>query len=292
MASQTPGIQQVRPTNRKEFMDKLSIPTDPRYGNPNLTFSEPFKPGQPNFNRAYETAFEPTGDKKFSIGLKDIDEAVMYYFNNVLKLSVYQNNDTILVPVIYGDAEKWKLVQRDGYYRDDALKIMPPLLMFKRESVVQNRTLGNKIDGNAAHNVQLFEKGFSKQNIYDNFTRLQNQKPQKEYIVTVTPDYVTVNYKCVMWTNFVEQMDKLIEAVNFASNSYWGDPSAFQFLTKIETFNDIQTYEQGEDRLVRTEFSMTLNGYLIPDSVNAYLAQLSSKTYSLCKIVFNTELVQ
>jgi hypothetical protein len=284
--------QIVRPQNRREFMDRLVVPQDPQYGNPNLIFSEPFKPGQPEFNRAYETSFEPTGDKKFSIGLKDIDEAVMWYFNNVLKLEVYQNNGTILVPVIYGDPEKWKSVQRDGYYRDGAARIMPPLLMFKRTSVVQNRTLGNKLDGNRAFNVQLFEKPFSKRNIYDNFNVLRNQLPQKEYVVVVTPDYVTVNYKCIVWTNFVEQMDKLIEAINFSSNSYWGDPSAFQFLTKMETFSDIQTYEQGEDRLVRTDFDMTLNGYLIPDSLNAYLAQLTSKTYNLCKIVFNTEQVQ
>lgn len=284
--------QIVRPQNRREFMNKLIVPADKQYGNPNIIYSEPFKPGQPEFNRAYETAFEPVGDKKFSIGIKDIDEAIMYYFTNVLKLTVYQNNGTVLVPVIYGSPEKWKSIQRDGYYRDGAAKIMSPLLVFKRSSVVQNRTLGNKLDGNAAKNVQLFEKLFSKRNIYDNFNVLQDQKPQKEYTVIVTPDYVTVNYTCIMWTNFVEQMDKLIEAVNFASNSYWGDPNSFQFLTKTETFTDAQIYEQGEDRLVRTEFDLTVNGYLIPDSLNAYLAQLSAKTYNICKIVFTTEQVQ
>ena len=284
--------QIVRPQNRREFMNKLIVPADKQYGNPNLIYSEPFKPGQPEFNRAYETAFEPTGDKKFSIGIKDIDEAIMYYFTNALKLTVYQNNGTVLVPVIYGSPEKWKSIQRDGYYRDGAAKIMSPLLVFKRTSVVQNRTLGNKLDGNAAKNVQLFEKLFSKRNIYDNFNVLQNQKPEKEYTVIVTPDYVTVNYSCIMWTNFVEQMDKLIEAVNFASNSYWGDPDSFQFLTKTETFTDAQVYEQGEDRLVRTEFDLSVNGYLIPDSLNAYLAQLSAKTYNICKIVFTTEQVQ
>ena len=272
-------------------MDKLYVPTDPQYGNPNITFSEPFKPGQPEHNRAYETKFTELDNKKFSIGIKDIDEAVMYYFDNVLKLAVYQNNDTVLVPIIYGTPEKWKSIQRDGYYRDGAAKIMSPLIMYKRESVVQNRTLGNKVDGNSAHNVQLFEKAFSRRNIYDNFHILQAQKPEKEFVVVVTPDYVTVNYRCIMWTNFVEQMDKLIEALNFASNSYWGDPSRFQFLAKMETFNDVQTYEQGEDRLVRTEFDLTLNGYLIPDTMNAYLAQLQNRTYNLCKIVFNTEQV-
>ena len=270
-------------------MNKLVVPTDPKYGNPNIIFSDPFKPGQPEFNRAYETSLDQVDDKKFSIGIKDIDEAVMFYFTNVLQLSVYQNNDKILVPIIYGSPEKWKSIQRDGYYRDGAIKIMPPLVMFKRESVVQNRTLGNKVDGNSAHNVQLFEKAYSRRNMYDNFANLQNQKPQKEFIVVVTPDYVTVNYKCMMWTNYVEQMDKLIEAVNFASNSYWGDPSRFQFLTKIESCTDNQDYVQGDDRLIKTEFNMILNGYLIPDSLNASIAQLSSKTYNLCKIVFNTE---
>ena len=285
------GVQQVRPETRREFMDKLVVPYDPTYGNPNIIPSQPFKPGQPEINRAYETAYDPTNDKKFSIGMKDIDEAVQYYFNNVLQLSVYQNNDKILVPIIYGLPEKWKSIQKDGFYQDQDSKTMPPLLMYRRESIVQNRTLGNKLDGNSAHNVQLFEKGFSRKNIYDNFHILQNQKPQKEYVVVVTPDYVTVTYKCIIWTSFVEQMDSLIEALNYASNSYWGDPSSFQFLTKIESFNDTLSFDQGEDRFVRTEFDMTLNGYLIPDSLNSYLAQLQGKTYNICKIVFAPETV-
>lgn len=284
--------QIVRPQNRREFMDKLVVPKDPSYGNPNIIFSEPFKPGEPEFNRAYETSFQPTGDKRFSIGVKDIDQAIMYHFTNVLKLTVFQNNSTVLVPVIYGSPEKWKSIQLDGYYRDGAAKIMSPLIVFKRSSVVQNRTLGNKLDGNAVRNVQLFEKAYTRRNIYDNFGLLQNARPEKEYVITITPDYVTVNYNCIMWTNYVEQMNKLIEAINFASNSYWGDPSTFQFLTKMETFTDAQIYEQGEDRLVRTEFDFTVNGYLIPDTLNAYLAQLSSKTYNLCRVVFTTEQVQ
>jgi hypothetical protein len=286
-----PGIQQVRPQTRREFMDKLYVPTDPEYGNPNLTFSDPFKPGQPEHNRAYEVSYSELDTKNFSIGIKDHTEAIQYYFDEVLKLEVYQNNGKVLVPVIYGTPEKWKSIQKDGYYRDSAAQIMPPLIMYKKASVVQNRTLGNKLDGNEANNVQLFEKAYTRRNVYDNFHILQNQKPQKEYVVVVTPDYVTISYTCAIWTNFVEQMDKLTEALNFASNSYWGDPSRFQFLAKIETFNDVQTFDQGEDRLVRTDFQLTLNGYLIPDSLNAYLAQLQNRTYNLCKIVFNTEMI-
>jgi len=281
----------IRPQNRREFLDSLVTPYDTEVGNPNIIYSEPFKPGQPEFNRAYEVSMKDVEDKKFSIGIKDIDEAIMHYFTDVLKLSVFQNNNKVNVPIIYGSPEKWKSVQRDGYYRDGQSRLMSPLLMFKRESMTQNRTLGNKLDGNRVQNVQLFKKNFSKRNVYDNFHILQGQKLEDEYVVVVTPDYVTLQYKCIVWTNFVEQMDKLIEALNFASNSYWGDPSKFQFLAKIESFDDNLTYETGQDRLVRTNFTLNLNGYLIPDSINAYLAQLQMKTYSLCKIVFNTETV-
>lgn len=270
-------------------MDKLVKPYSQEYGNPNIIPSQPFKPGQPEFNRALEISLSGDAAKKFSIGIKDIDEAIMFYFENKLQLSVYQNNNQVAVPTIYGSPEKWKSVQRDGYYRDGSAKILAPLIMFKRRSIEQNRSLGNKLDGNKVHNVQLFKKAYSRRNVYDNFHTLQNQKPEDEYIISITPDYVTLSYECIIWTNFVEQMDKLVEAINFASNSYWGDPSRFQFLTRIDSFEDSLVYETGEDRLVRTNFTMTLNGYLIPDSVNAYLAQLSSKTYNLCKIVFNVE---
>ena len=284
-------MQQVRPQNRQEFMDKLVVPYSQEYGNPNIIPSEPFKPGQPEINRALEISLKGDTTKKFSIGIKDIDEAIMFYFENVLQLSVYQNNNLVPVPIIYGSPEKWKSVQADGYYRDGASKIMSPLIMFKRKSVEQNRALGNKLDGNKVHNVQLFKKAYSRRNVYDDFHLLQNQKLQDEYIVTVTPDYVTLTYECIIWTNFVEQMDKLVEAINFASNSYWGDVSRFQFLTRIDSFEDALAYETGEDRLVRTNFTLNLNGYLIPDSINAYLALLQNKTYNLCKIVFNTETV-
>ena len=283
--------QQVRPLKREEFLDKLIVPYDNTVGNPNIVFSENFQPGQPEFNRAYETSLNDVADKKFSIGIKDIDEAISYYFNEVLKLSVVQNNNTLLVPVIYGSPEKWKSVQNDGYYRDQVGKIMAPLIMFKRTRIEQNRSLGNKLDGNKVSNVQLFEKSYSRRNIYDNFTVLKNQIPQKEYIISITPDYITITYSCIIWTSFVEQMDKVIEAINFSSRSYWGDPSKFLFLSNIETFTDAETYNEGEDRLVKTNFDLTLNGYLIPDSVNAELAQYSNKTYNLCKIVFNSEIV-
>jgi hypothetical protein len=48
------------------------------------------------------------------------------------------------VPIIYGSPERWKSVQRDGFYRDKKGKIMMPLIVFKRTSVDKNRSIANK----------------------------------------------------------------------------------------------------------------------------------------------------
>jgi hypothetical protein len=165
---------------------------------------------------------------------------------------------------------------------------MAPLMMFKRSSVTQNRDLGNKLDGNMVHNVQLFKKGYSKRNVYSNFNVLNNRVPETKYILSATPDYVTVEYECILWTYFVEQMDKLVEVLNFASRSYWGDPNRFQFYSSIESFQDSVTYNVGDNRAVRVNFNITLNGYLIPDSLNKKLATPSNK-YSISQIIFGLE---
>ena len=280
------GIQQTRPQSRREFMQTLETPYVQPIPDP--VFTDPQKLGQPEINRALEYSFKGDKDKIFSVGIKDIDDAVMYYFTQVLKPSVIQNNTKTNVPILYGTPENWKSVQADGYYRDQKGKLLAPLIMFKRNTVTQNRTLGNKIDGNQAHNLQFFQKKYTDRNIYSNFAALTNRQPETEYLVSITPDYVTVEYTCMVWTYFVEQMDNLIESFNFASRSYWGDPTRFLFYSNIDSFTDTISYDLGDDRLVRNSFNLTLNGYLVPDTEMSKIAG-ASKAYGLAKLIFGLE---
>jgi hypothetical protein len=277
-----------RPENKVEFMNKLVMPYDETVGNPNSVFSEPYKPGQPQFNRANEISQSKDKSRNVSVGIKDIDEAIQFYFDNTLKLSVIQNNTRLKVPVIYGSPERWKSVQADGFYRDAQGKIQCPLIIYRRDGIESNRDLGNKLDGNKVNNLILVKKQFSRRNVYDNFNVLTNRAPEIEYIAAFPPDYVTITYSCIVFTNFVEQMDKLIEAINFASNSYWGDPSKFQFRTRIDSFSNQIILEQGSDRTIKTTFNMILNGYIIPDSVNRELAGIN-RVFSNTQILFGLE---
>ena len=65
-------------------------------------------------NRAYQRSVKNDDVKQFNIGLRDIDETIVYYFNNVIKPSVIQNGKRINVPIIYGSPERWSAVQKDG----------------------------------------------------------------------------------------------------------------------------------------------------------------------------------
>lgn len=277
-----------RPENKIEFMNKLILPYDQTVGNPNSVFSEPYKPGQPQFNRANEISQAKDTSRNVSIGIKDIDESIQYYFDNKLKLSVVQNNTRLKVPVIYGSPEKWKSIQADGFYRDSTGKVQCPLILYRRDNIQANRDLGNKLDGNRVNNLILVKKQFSKRNVYDNFNILTNRKPEIEYVAAFPPDYVTITYNCVIFTDFVEQMDKLVEAINFASNSYWGDPNRFQFKTIINSFSNQIILEQGSDRTIKTTFDMTLNGYIIPDSVNRELSSIN-RAFANTQIIFGLE---
>lgn len=239
-------------------------------------------------NRALQRSVTNSDVKQFSVGLKDIDEAIVYYFNNVIKPIVTQNGRPLSVPVLYGSPERWVSVQKDGYYRDKNGKIQVPLIMYKRDSIEKNRTMGNKLDANKPLNFGVFEKKYTRKNIYDRFSALQNRIPVKEYYGVIIPDYVDITYNCVLFTEYVEQMNKLVEAINFASDAYWGDREKFQFRAMIDTYTPTVEVVQGQDRVVKTTFTIKLLGYIIPDTINAAVAR-PNKFFSKAALNFKLE---
>jgi len=242
-------------------------------------------------NRGTDYSMRNDTVKDISIGLEDIDNAIMYYFNNVIKPNVVQNGQQIAVPVLYGSPERWKSVQTDGFYRDNNGKLMVPLIMFKRENIEKNRTLGNKLDGNTVHNYQVVGSKYNIRNAYDRFDIINNRIPSEQYYISTTPDYVTLTYNCIIFTDFVEQNNKLVEAINFAADSYWGDPRRYKFRSMIDSFATTTLLEAGNDRAAKSTFTIKVNGYMIPDTVNKDMATARSKFYTKSQVVFHLETV-
>ena len=242
-------------------------------------------------NRAPITRRDDDDTKDIYIGIQDHDEAIDYYFKNVIKPSVIINGNRTAIPLVYGAPERWKSVQRDGYYRDKEGKIQTPIIMFKRDSVERRRDLGNKMDANNPHLYQTFEVKYTKRNQYDNFSVLQNRIPQREFHNVIMPDYIRLKYSFIIWTDYVAQNNKVVEAINYASDSYWGDTERFKFMARIDTFSNSVEVAQGKNRMVKTNFGLGLQGYIIPDAMSAHLSSQPKKHYSKSTVSFNTEYV-
>jgi len=217
--------------------------------------------------RASQLSVADDTSQPFTIGLKDIDETIKYYFDNVIKPVVSQNGARVAVPVIYGSPERWKSVQRDGYYRDKKGKIMAPLIMYKRTSINRNRNMTSKIDADFPQTYAVFSQKYNKQNFYNQLSVLNGTSPVKTYQAVVIPDFVTLNYSCMIYTYYMEQLNNILEAINYAADSYWGDPQRFKFRAGIGSYQTITELNTGQQRTVKGSFEIKMNGYLIPNVI-------------------------
>lgn len=224
------------------------------------------------FNRGKIVSRKTDEVKDFTISIRDIDFAIKYYFQNVIKPRVTEQGKIVDVPVIYGSPERWKSVQRDGYWRDEKDKIILPVAVFKRSSISKDDAYAiDKLDANNPILYYPFKKKWSSKNQYDNFSVQMGIRPTEEYYSVVVPDYVVMNYEFIIMTEAVEQMNKIVEAIVYSEGSYWGEKERFKFRTKIQSYNT--NIETGNDsqRTVKTTFSLELNGYLVPDTINKQL---------------------
>ena len=206
--------------------------------------------------------------KNVEVGLLDVDASIMYYFNNVIKPTVIEQGEEVKVPLMYANPERWATIRKQGFLRDSKRQVITPVIAFKRTSMAKRTEIAvDKLDANDPKLFYSFEKKYSSQNRYNRFSTDQGILPQRELYNVAMPDYVTLNYECVIWTAYIEQMNKIIEKVNWADGSYWGEPGKLKFQSNIESFEDSTEMGEGE-RFIKTTFSLQLYGYLVPESFN------------------------
>jgi hypothetical protein len=287
------------PKSQKEISNDLVNPyVNPEngetLGNPNIPSDfRQFTPDSQkgvDHNRSEKLSSKEDKYKPLQINLLDIDEAVMYYFENVISPFVYQNGERIKVPLLYHSPERFKTMQKDDFLRDKSGKIMLPIATFKRDTIDRKRNITRKLDANDPHLYTFWQKAYNSKNAYSNFNVLNNRVPTKQFVANVVPDYVTLTYSFIVQTYYVEQLNKILEAINYSSYSYWGDPERFKFRAAIDSFATTTELNQGQNRVVRSSFTLKVHGYLVPDVVQKDL-QAIKKYNDKSKIIFGIETV-
>lgn len=243
-------------------------------------------------NRGQQVRRDDDNVGNLKIGLYEIDNSIKYYFDNVIKPTVILHDQVINVPVIYGTPERWKSAQKDGYFRDNYGKVQVPLIMYKRTNIANRYDISSPLDANQPHLFTTSQKRYTSRNAYDNFSVLTNAQPQIESFNVVQPNYVKISYECVIWCDFVEHMNKIVEAINYAAGAYWGEMDKFKFKSQIDSFSQAQSVEIGEDRLVKVDFTLTLDGYIVPDVLQKQLKQGSQKSYNLSRLKVDFNVVE
>src|SRR3990167_9837775 len=61
---------------------------------------------------------ETPAERPYSVGLYQIDEALGFFFDEVLKPTVMQGGEVIPVPTVYGSPERWSTMRKQGFFRD------------------------------------------------------------------------------------------------------------------------------------------------------------------------------
>ena len=235
--------------------------------------------------------------KGFSIGVKEIDTAVIKHIRNVMKPKVREQNEIISVPVLYGNEERWKSIKARGTLRDKNGVIILPMIVIKRTSLSMNPDMPLSFDNDVKGkfvSVVRSSSGWSKNNRYDRFAVLTGQKPVQEFVKTGMPDFVVCSYSVVMMTSFIEQMNDLNNLWVEHLETYFGDQTTHRFLSSLsgDISNEVEMESQGE-RIIRNELSLSIKGYMIPeftDNVFGKTAELG-RAYTPKKVTFSEKLL-
>lgn len=195
------------------------------------------------------------------IKLYDVDSAIFEYMQDVVVPKLTLDGSEVKIPIMYGNAERWKSAQVDGVYRDKRGKIQLPLIMYKRTTLQRNESMEmpNRLLSYPTY------KTYTAKNRYDKFSILNNFKPRKELYNVTMPDYVDITYEVMVWTNYTEHMNTIVEAFKWAGDEYWGDKNKFKFKVIIDTFEPTQELTDSNERLIRTNFTMLVKAYLMPE---------------------------
>ena len=211
--------------------------------------------------------------ENYAITLKDIDTTVLGYIKNVIKPKVNEANETVDVTVMYGNEERWKAVRKRGVLRDKNGSMILPLIMLKRTELTKNTlsTQGMEHDVRRDYINVVRNSMWSKDNRYDRFSVQTGIKPKSENLVTSVPNFTDITYEFVLWTNFIEQMNPLVETFIEQSNRYWGESEKYKFLCSLDSISDASEMNQDGERFIKSTFSIKTSAYLLPEYVSSVI---------------------
>jgi hypothetical protein len=229
--------------------------------------------------------------------LYDIDKALFEFFNTSLNLQVRNQNSVKKVPVIFAGGERFALTKSDRPIRDKSGAIIVPVISIKRTTIdfkpepalafgvdpgefivrrrihKSDRQYQNLINRFGIKNGNYIETRRDTENKLDLQTALDNPLSDNVYetIIMPTPDFITVTYDLTIWTNYVQDMNQIIERLlgalelGIVATARIETDKGYKFVAHFDTafssqdnFDDYTTQE----RLVKYTSTITIPAYI------------------------------
>ena len=238
---------------RDSFIDDANSQQDPRI----------------DLGKSRDTQIRRDKDKVKSLGitLYDIDFAVKSYIDQKIQLKVEDGGETITVPTIYANSEKWASIQKDGFLKDKKGKTLAPLITFRRSGVnIVPEMRRNKV-ATIDQIRYIMKRPYNPNAPYDRFSLQYDKNKPYEYFATPAPDYVDVTYDFIMWCEYQTQLNYIIENFIYFAGKSFGEKNFFKFATNLESLAMEDSNTTGQDRLVRANFQLMVHGYLVPKDI-------------------------
>lgn len=240
----------------------------------------------PEINRAYQVRRDDDVIKTPKCTIYDVDFALMSYIRDIIKPQIVENESIIDVPILYANGEKWAQIQAKGFMYDEKGKVMTPLITIKRNSITERDTLKTLgVNQNPDGNDYVHRNKHTVTNKYDRFSVLQGTKPSKEFYVTPVPEFIDASYEILVWCEYTEQLNSIIEQIMPLNGFAWGTTWKFPVFIQDYSFETINS--TGEDRIVRATLPCTTKATLLmPYELHTSTVE---KRFSVKKINFKSE---
>lgn len=208
-----------------------------------------------------------SGIRPINIALYDVDYAVKWHLETKIAPTIVEDQAILPVPVIFAAGEKWTMIRKHGYLRDNQGKLLTPLIVIRRSSISKREDMQDVKVLETADARMTFERRYTKSNKYDRFS-LSGQSPVREFYSVDVPKFVQVEYELLIWTNNTQQLNEVVEQLMWWDGKAFGD--TYKFITHIEPPSFETINNPGDDRIVRANMSMRTKAHILsPKGPNA-----------------------
>lgn len=202
---------------------------------------------------------------KYTKGLIDIDTQMLKYVKENIQPYINRNGAKLFVPVILGSPEKGS---KGILIKDSNNKVQSPMITITRSGYTPTNTGINNLDANDPHNVIFTKSRFTKNRRFfrsmEDYQRTIN-KPE-HYTVTTVPEYITIKYSMVLFSEFIADANSVEEQINYHNRAYWNGTNH----TFVRNYTNATTYDN-EERIIKTTIDIEVKTKIVPEAISNLL---------------------